>query len=167
MAHKSKSYNYKFQDSLNKFEQSGKFPESFWTAESSWTGWTVFRQYLHFSTHVAKAIYPPLEHICRENSVRKVFAHGRFLCLWVFSSIAAGHNTNSATPSQSRLQVQSEGTKRVSGRHIIFETSRDTRSQNQLRFNPKNPFFATTIEECWTKLIGCDSHSLVKMGGMF
>ena len=31
---------------------SRKLPESFWIAESFWTGWKVSRQYLHFGTYI-------------------------------------------------------------------------------------------------------------------
>ena len=196
MAHKSKSYNYKFQDSLNKFEQSGKFPESFWTAESSWTGWTVSRQYLHFSTHVAKAIYPPWS-IYVAKTLSGKFLHMEDFCVSEFSPLLllgiiliVPHHLNQGCKCNLRGQSVYQGVTlflRPAGTQGV-KTSWDS--------TPKMHFLQQRLHRSvvWTKLIGCDLetniilpvwkcwqnvkcrkqlkmcqniHSLVKMGGMF
>ena len=59
---------------------SGKLPESFWIAESFWTGWKVSRQYLHFGTYGAKPTYALLPEsfcVCESLSLRKFW----FFCV--------------------------------------------------------------------------------------
>ena len=71
---------------------SGKVPESFWIAESFWTGWKVSRQYLHFGTYVAKPIYALLpESFCAWKSVAPKVLIFLCLCSSLWSEIKLGN----------------------------------------------------------------------------